>query len=243
MQFPGQRRLALLVLSGVLTALVLTSAGCSATPTDERARSGQEAAWEQVPSCTADGICVHERFLAFYRQHGWLIGPPIAEPSTYRDRLVQYFVAGRLEYVPENPLGYEVGLAYLALETCGRQPPLHYSDVPSRGDVEAEYYPETGHSLRGQFLRFVRESGGVDVFGPPISEQRPVDGEIVQDFVRVQLRQTEDGAFYLAPLGRVVFEQQETPPDLCPSVPPDDPHAQPGQPDSSQDDSGELPGQ
>lgn len=230
--------------AGLLVGALLLASGACGPEVDVAGVGGNPTTPSPAaPTCTAEGICVHERFLGFYQEHGWLIGPPIGRPGTYRERLVQYFEAGRLEYVPENPPGYEVGLAYLAEETCGRQPPLHYSQVPSALDPEAEYYRQTGHSLRGQFLRFVRENGGIDLFGPPISEQRQVGGEVVQDFVRVQLRRAEDGTFYLAPLGRLVMERRGPPPGLCPSVPPDDPYTQPGQPDGSQDDGGELPGQ
>ncbi|NPV07695.1 MAG: hypothetical protein HPY83_06990 [Anaerolineae bacterium] len=232
-----------LALVLLVSTLVLVNGACSPKADVATIGGNRTGTASAAAACTVEGICVHERFLAFYREHGWLIGPPIAQPDTYRERLVQYFEAGRLEYVPENPPGYEIGLAYLAEETCGRQPPLHYSQVPSALDAEAEYYPETGHSLRGQFLLFVRENGGVDLFGPPISEQRQVGGEAVQDFVRVQLRQAEDGTFYLAPLGRLVMERTEPPPGLCPSVPPDDPYTQPGQPDGGQDDGGELTGE
>jgi hypothetical protein len=236
---PGPRpRQRILAVGWAALVLVMALAACGPS------RPAAEVRSQEPPVCTAEGICVHERFREYYRQHGDLIGPPIAEPGTYRERLVQYFRAGRLEYVPENPPGYEVGLAYLGEELCGRQPPLHYSQVPSRLEREVEYYPQTGHSLRGAFLRFVQENGGVDVFGPPISEPRLVGGETVQDFVRVQLRQAEDGTFYLAPLGGIMLGREQASAGLlCPSVPPDDPHAQAGQPDGGQDDGGHLPGQ
>lgn len=168
---------------------------------------------------------MHERFADYYARYQGLIGEPISSPEVYRERLVQYFEAGRLEYVAEYPDSYAVGLAYLAEEACGRQPPLHYSSVPSTLDRDSRYYPETGHSLRGEFLAFVEANGGTEVFGPPISELRPVGEEMVQDFVRVQLRRSGDGSFYLAPLGRLVFTGGEIPSGLCPSVPADDPDA------------------
>ncbi|MGQ9553758.1 MAG: hypothetical protein ACUVWR_06580 [Anaerolineae bacterium] len=187
-----------------------------------------------TPPCAPSGYCVLPEFAAFYREHGALLGPPISGPLVVRNRLVQYFPAGRLELVLENPPGYEVGLAYLAEETCGRQPPLHHSDVPSYLERDKRYYPQTGHSLQGEFLHFVEANGDTDFFGYPISEQRQVGEEVVQDFVRVQLRHRADGSFYLADLGTLVMTQATPPPGLCPSVPADDPNAQPGQADGGQ---------
>ena len=186
--------------------------------------------------CSPDGYCVPAQFAPFYEKHAALMGLPISGPLEYRERLVQYFPAGRLEYVPENPPGWEVGLAYLAQEVCGRQPPLNYSDVPSYLDRGARYYSETGHSLRGDFLRFVQANGGTDFFGPPISEERRIGEEVAQDFVRVQLRRRGNGGFYLADLGALVMAGAAPAPGLCPSVPADDPDAETGQADGGQDD-------
>lgn len=207
--------------SAVSLLLVWALAGCSPAVTDGR---GQTPA-APAPVCTSTGVCVHQRFSAFYAAHGAIIGEPIAPPGTYRDRLVQYFEAGRLEYVPEYPESYAVGLAYLAEEYCGRQPPLHYRSVPAGHERQARYYRETGHSVRGDFLAFVEANGGVEVLGLPISEPRTVGRETVQDFVRVQLRRGTDGAFYLAPLGRLALSGDAVPEGLCPSVPADDPDA------------------
>ncbi|GEM_PF-2738540 len=175
--------------------------------------------------CTEAGICVGERFVAFYTRHGPLIGDPISPPSLHQGREVQYFEAGRLEYVAEYPQSYAVGLAYLGEELCGRQPPLHYRSVPSSLDPDARYYRETGHSLRSDMRRFVERNGGVGVFGPPISEPRTVGEATVQDFVRVQVRCSVEGECYLAPLGRLLLNGGELPGDLCPSIPADDPDA------------------
>jgi len=49
------------------------------------------------------------------------------------------------------------------------------------------YYPQTGHSLSGDFLAFWRKYGAMDVFGPPISEQITEQGKVVQYFQNVRL--------------------------------------------------------
>lgn len=216
---PVLRALLFLLLAGCLQEQEATNAGLLPSA----------AASLVDPVCLPNGLCVHEAFLPFYERHAHLLGSPVSEPLIHRGRLVQYFRAGRVELVPENPPGYQVGLAYLAEEACGRQPPLHYSDVPSHLDRQRRYYPQTGHSLEGEFLRFVEANGGVDFFGHPISQQRSDGEETVQDFVRVQLRRRADGGFYLAPLGALAAARATPPPDLCPSVPADDPYTQPGQ--------------
>ncbi len=213
-----------------LLLLGLFLAGCrpasaTALPTPEPPPPGYETEYR-----------VEEAFVPFYLGHWRVTGEPISGPLELRGRLVQYFRAGRLELVPENPPGWEVGLAYLGEEACGRQPPLHYSDVPSRLDRHRRYYPETGHSLGGGFLEFVSANGGTDVFGPPISEERRAGTETVQDFLRVQLRRGADGEFALTPLGEVVLSGGAPPPGLCPSVPADDPDAEAGQADGGEDD-------
>lgn len=177
--------------------------------------------------CLESGLCIAAEFVPFYLAHGDLIGAPLAGPTEYRGRLVQYFRAGRLEYVPEN-VGCEVGLAYLAEEVCGRQPPLADADIPSYMDHTRRYFAETGHSVSGDFLAFFLAAGGADILGPPISEQRRIGAETVQDFVRVQVRRDASGAFYLAPLGELVMAGATPSAALCPSLPADDPNAEAG---------------
>lgn len=56
----------------------------------------------------------------------------------------------------------------------------------SSGDVQ--YFPETGHNVKGEFLRFYRSvSDPLLVFGYPITEEfRSVDGNTVQYFQRAR---------------------------------------------------------
>lgn len=203
----------------LLLLLCLVLAGCAA-----------QAAHEAVPAaaplptpelCAPGGVCALPEFAAFYRVHAALLGPPLSGGLRLRGRVVQYFRAGRLELVPENPPEWRVGLAYLGEETCGRQPPLDLASVPASYQRDVRYFPGTGHSLRGDFLRFVDENGGVGFFGEPISEQRAVGSERVQDFVRVQLRQRSDGSFYLANLGELAWLGRNPPEGMCPGVPAD----------------------
>ncbi len=55
---------------------------------------------------------------------------------------------------------------------------------PTRGTVE--YFPETGHNLKGEFLNFFRAHGGLEIFGYPITEEFMEDGLLVQYFQRTR---------------------------------------------------------
>jgi len=50
-----------------------------------------------------------------------------------------------------------------------RRPAFDPVPDPQRPDVA--YFPETGHTLRGEFKRFWEQNGGLPVFGYPISEE------------------------------------------------------------------------
>ncbi|MCS6881049.1 MAG: S8 family serine peptidase [Oscillochloridaceae bacterium] len=46
-----------------------------------------------------------------------------------------------------------------------------FRPVPPVNTPEVRYFPETGHTLRGAFLRFWERHGGLPIFGFPISEE------------------------------------------------------------------------
>lgn len=52
---------------------------------------------------------------------------------------------------------------------------------------EVRFFPETGHAVRGEFLQFFDQRGGVDIFGYPITEELAEDGRTVQYFQRVRM--------------------------------------------------------
>lgn len=79
------------------------------------------------------------------------------------------------------PLKILVGFLVLAL-LMGEVPyPLH-----AQGE-NVEYFPETGHTVRGEFLDFFNQRGGLRIFGYPITEQFSLDGRIVQYFQQARL--------------------------------------------------------
>lgn len=77
---------------------------------------------------------------------------------------------------------------------------------------ELEYFPETGHNVRGEFLQFYRNTANpILVYGYPITEQfTSVDGKVVQYFQRVRLEwntgMQANGSVQLTPLGQAVYE-------------------------------------
>ena len=82
----------------------------------------------------------------------------------------------------EDPGVWEV-IAAARLAACERIKP--FAPTP-----DAVYFPETGHSLRGAFLRYWLGNGGLPIFGYPITEPftevSPTDGRpyLVQYFER-----------------------------------------------------------
>ncbi|MGQ9628598.1 MAG: LGFP repeat-containing protein [Anaerolineae bacterium] len=54
-------------------------------------------------------------------------------------------------------------------------------------EAEVAYFPQTGHTLRGEFLRFYREHGGELLFGYPLTEEFVESGLRVQYFQNVRM--------------------------------------------------------
>jgi hypothetical protein len=75
--------------------------------------------------------------------------------------------------------------------TIPQSRPLAFDRVPPlENTAQINYFPEVGHTLKGPFLRFWQENGGLAIFGYPISEEfqdvSPTDGKTytVQYFER-----------------------------------------------------------
>lgn len=61
--------------------------------------------------------------------------------------------------------------------------------LPSGTEAQAQsvrYFPETGHNVRGEFLEFFDQHGGLRIFGYPITEEFTLDGRTVQYFQRAR---------------------------------------------------------
>jgi len=50
-----------------------------------------------------------------------------------------------------------------------------------------QYFPETGHTVRGEFLEYFRQHGGQRIFGYPITDEFLLNGRTVQYFQRARL--------------------------------------------------------
>jgi hypothetical protein len=63
-------------------------------------------------------------------------------------------------------------------------------------------FPETGHTVSGEFLQFWESRGGLMAFGYPISNVFEEDGLIVQYFERARIEDHGGGLFLLGALVR-----------------------------------------
>jgi len=79
-------------------------------------------------------------------------------------------------------ISYSKGMMYILIIGLGFVPSLSFSQQP-----ETQYFPETDHAARGQFLQFFNDHGGLATFGPPVSEEVMEDGVRVQYFRNIRL--------------------------------------------------------
>src|SRR5512143_3300020 len=85
----------------------------------------------------------------------------------------------------------------------------------SAQSADVQYFPETGHNVRGDFLRFYKSVRDPKlVFGYPITEQiTSKDGKTVQYFqrARFELRANlpENQRVQLTPLGQSTYKQAD----------------------------------
>ncbi len=156
------------------------------------------------PSVTFFDVTAHnvpKPFATYWDNRGGLtrFGYPLTEAfqeksvvdgNTY---LTQYFERARFEYHPEFAgTEYEVLLGLLGVErTTSRTSEAPFRPVGADKTPEGGFhFPETGHTLGGNFLAFWLENGGLSIFGYPISERfeevSETDGElhVVQYFER-----------------------------------------------------------
>lgn len=141
-----------------------------------------------------------EPFLTYWRAHGGLpvYGYPITDAFQEKSELdgktytVQYFERARLEAHPENKAPWDIILGQLGRTMSDRikgnkaLDPIEKDKAPA----DSTYFPETKHTLQGDFLEYWKSHGGLDQFGYPLSEpfteKNSVDGKnyTVQYFER-----------------------------------------------------------
>jgi hypothetical protein len=76
--------------------------------------------------------------------------------------------------------------------------------TPAAQAQEVRYFPQTDHSVGGRFLEYWQQSGGLDVFGYPLTDERTEEGNMVQYFERTRFEYAPDNAApYDVLLGRL----------------------------------------
>ena len=175
----ARRSLALLAILGALLA-ALPSPAEAATPI-------------YFPQ-TGHALGAH--FTLAWRERGGLdfFGYPISAEFTEDGRTTQYFERAVLQYFPEHAgTPYTVQGRHLGRElTLGREREEPFRRVPA-APAGRSYFPETGHTLGGDFGRTWAAGGGLIVYGYPLSEEfvevNPSNGKpyLTQYFERVRM--------------------------------------------------------
>jgi hypothetical protein len=130
-------------------------------------------------------------FLDYWRANGQvrIFGYPITEEVIENGRVVQYFERARFEYHPELAgTPWQVQLGRVGHEALAMRPELSgflpgFAADPLNG---SRYFPETQHTIVGDFRYHWEKRGGVDAFGFPITEQFEENGRLVQYFERAR---------------------------------------------------------
>ncbi|NTU78962.1 MAG: L,D-transpeptidase [Chloroflexales bacterium] len=124
-------------------------------------------------------------FLNFWRSNGQVLvfGYPLTEEMVEGGRIVQYFERARFEYHPEQA-DQQVQLGLVGREMLEVQGVPGGIDDPQSG---ALYFPETRHTLSGEFRRVWDKRGGLAVLGFPLSEAVDENGHSVQYFERAKM--------------------------------------------------------
>lgn len=157
-------------------------------------------------------------FKSFWQSHDGpsLFGYPLTEefkekdPQTGRTITVQYFERVEMVYDPSAPAGSQVRLARLGsrLES-GRSFP---KATPGENTANRTYFPQTGYAISSGFEDFWESSGGLAIFGYPISGEIAEHGRTVQYFERARFEynpgaKAGTSKVTLGLLGREALEQ------------------------------------
>lgn len=121
---------------------------------------------------------ISPRFAAYWQAHGGLAqyGYPLSDELSEVSDLdgqaytVQYFERAVFEQHPENAPPYDILLAQLGTY---RYRALYPQGAPGQqpNRRQAQYFPETGHTVGGVFLRYWVQHGGLAQQGYPLSEE------------------------------------------------------------------------
>jgi hypothetical protein len=131
------------------------------------------------------GFDVAGEFLYHFDSYGGLevFGYPISAAYNHQGVMVQYFQKARMEWHVVGPYANTITLGKLGEELGFQTDGL---TNPVRSTRRRLYFEETQHTV-SFFLKFYETYGGVDLFGPPITEMFIEDQKIVQYFQRIKL--------------------------------------------------------
>ena len=152
-------------IGGSLALLVLL--GLLAAPT-VRAQAGAL----YFPA-TGHHLTDTQGFLSFWQAHNGerTLGFPVTEALQIDGVVVQYFEKGRLEQQIDPATGAaQVRTGRVAAEYVAALWRSFAPAPPRRPVPDVQVFAETGHTLREPFLGFWQAAGGLEFFGPPISE-------------------------------------------------------------------------
>lgn len=183
-----QRRLRLVISS----LLLITTCVLTAALPERTLASGTEA---NSLFFEATGHEIRGSFRAFWERNGGLavFGYPISVVFEQDGRETQYFERAVFQAFPDKAEeGYDVQLVLLGqLLTTNRLQEPAFQPI-ARGAADATYFPQTRHQVSGVFRTFWQRSGGLAIFGYPLSEEfderNPTDGKTyrVQYFERAR---------------------------------------------------------
>ncbi len=150
-------------------------------------------------------------FAEFWTKNGGLpiFGLPLTPDFEQGSRTIQWFERARFE-VNTTPTGQPVQLGLLGYELRRTADPA----LTAPPAADRRFFPETGHSLGGQFRAYWDAHGGLAVFGLPITEEITENGRTVQWFERARFELNSqappDQQVQLGQIGRTRWEQSGT---------------------------------
>lgn len=155
------------------------------------------------------GHSIQGAFRTYWEKNGGLaqFGYPLTEqfdelnPSDGKVYKTQYFERARFEYHPENKAPYDVLLGLLGNQlTIARRYEDPFLSISKEEAGDRYYFQETGHAISGPIRTYWEKTGGLPVYGFPITEPfeevNPSDGKTytVQYFERNRLEYHPENA-------------------------------------------------
>lgn len=140
------------------------------------------------------GYTVWGPFEAYWQQNGGLAQFGLPRTSVYPAGPTydaQWFERGLFTFNPANPKPYQVELQLLgSMITADRRNEQPFQPAPAMMSPGAQHFSQTQHNLSGKFQQYWQQTGGLAIYGYPISEvfqeQSKSDGKLyaVQYFER-----------------------------------------------------------